>query len=80
MQHDGGKGDSLEQGKPGFRDPSRGGAAPGEHRVVKTHCSSSVNNGLDAKLKQLGVTGSVIAGLQTDFCIDTARRVAQPGL
>lgn len=76
VQHDGGKGDSLEQGKPGFETHPAVAPRPGEHRVVKTHCSSFVNTGLDAKLKQLGVTDLVIAGLQTDFCIDTACRVA----
>jgi nicotinamidase-related amidase len=76
VQHDGGKGDSLEKGQPGFDVHPAVAPRPGEHRVVKTHCSSFVSTGLDAKLKELGVTDLVIAGLQTDFCIDTACRVA----
>ena len=76
VQHDGGAGDSLEKGKPGFDTHPAVAPKAGEHRVTKIHCSSFVDTGLDAKLKELGVTDLVIAGLQTDFCIDTACRVA----
>jgi nicotinamidase-related amidase len=76
VQHDGGKGDSLEKGTPGFETHPAVKPRAGEHRIVKSHCSSFSNTGLDEKLKSLGVTDLVVAGLQTDFCIDTACRVA----
>ncbi len=76
VQHDGGKGDSLEKGMPGWETHPAVAPRTGEHRIEKTHCSSFLNTGLDAKLKDLGVTDVVIAGLQTDYCIDTACRVA----
>ena len=76
VQHDGGSGDSLEKGTPGFEIHAAVAPRAGEHRIEKSHCSSFLNTGLDAKLKALGVTDIVVAGLQTDFCIDTACRVA----
>ena len=49
---------------------------PGEQVITKYHCSSFRDTGLDAALKKLGVDKLVVAGMQTDFCIDTACRVA----
>jgi nicotinamidase-related amidase len=76
VQHDGGKGDSLEKGTPGWDPHPAVAPRAGEHRIEKSHCSSFLNTGLDAKLKDLGITDLVVAGLQTDYCIDTACRVA----
>ena len=49
----------------------------GEPVTEKWACSSFYKTGLDERLRGAGVGRLVIAGLQTDFCIDTACRVAQ---
>ncbi len=49
----------------------------GEPVTEKWACSSFYNTGLDERLRAAGIGRLVIAGLQTDFCIDTACRVAQ---
>lgn len=49
----------------------------GEPVTEKWACSSFYNTGLDERLRAAGVGRLVIAGLQTDFCIDTVCRVAQ---
>jgi nicotinamidase-related amidase len=76
IQHDGGPGDTFEKGKPGFELRPEVAPSPGEAHFVKTHCSSFKDTGLDAELKKRGITKLVIAGMQTDFCVDTACRVA----
>jgi nicotinamidase-related amidase len=43
----------------------------------KGACSSFYRTGLDERLRAAGIGGLVIGGLQTEFCIDTACRVAQ---
>ena len=49
----------------------------GEPVTEKWACSSFYNTGLDERLRAAGIGRLVIAGLQTEFCIDTACRVAQ---
>ena len=49
----------------------------GEPVTEKWACSSFYKTGLDERLRAGGIGRLVIAGLQTDFCIDTACRVAQ---
>ncbi|WP_119300330.1 cysteine hydrolase family protein [Dongia deserti] len=49
----------------------------GEPVIQKWACSSFYNTDLDQRLRVAGVGRLVIAGLQSDFCIDTACRVAQ---
>lgn len=53
--------------------------APREEEPVteKWAASSFYNTDLDQRLRAAGVGRLVIAGLQTEFCIDTACRVAQ---
>jgi nicotinamidase-related amidase len=43
----------------------------------KWACSSFYKTDLDQRLRGAGVGRLMIAGLQTEFCIDTACRVAQ---
>jgi nicotinamidase-related amidase len=76
IQHDGGPEDPLHEGAEGFDIHPQVAPQPGEKRIVKYHCSSFRDTGLDAELKKLGVDKLVIAGMQTDFCVDTACRVA----
>jgi nicotinamidase-related amidase len=49
----------------------------GEPVTQKLACSSFYQTGLDERLRAAGIDRLVIAGLQTEFCIDTACRVAQ---
>jgi nicotinamidase-related amidase len=50
---------------------------PGEPITEKWAASSFYKTDLDAKLRAAGIDTLVIAGLQSEFCIDTACRVAQ---
>ena len=76
IRHDGGEGDPLHEGEEGFAIRPEVAPKPGEKTITKYHCSSFRDTGLDQELKKLGVSKLVIAGMQTDFCIDTACRVA----
>ena len=76
IRHDGGEGDPLHEGQEGFAIRPEVAPKGGEKIVTKYHCSSFRDTGLDAELKKLGVKKLVIAGMQTDFCVDTACRVA----
>jgi nicotinamidase-related amidase len=49
----------------------------GEPVTQKWACSSFYKTGLDERLRAAGIDRLVIAGLQSEFCIDTACRVAQ---
>jgi nicotinamidase-related amidase len=50
---------------------------PGEPVTEKWAASSFYKTDLDQKLRAAGIDALVIAGLQSEFCIDTACRVAQ---
>jgi nicotinamidase-related amidase len=76
IRHDGGAGDPLHEGEEGFKIRPEVAPKGNEKIVTKYHCSSFRDTGLDAELKKLGVTKLVVAGMQTDFCVDTACRVA----
>ena len=76
IRHDGGEGDPLHEGHAGFAIRPEVAPKPSEKTITKYHCSSFRDTGLDAELRKLGVDKLVIAGMQTDFCIDTACRVA----
>ena len=76
VQHDGGKGDPLEQGTPGF--PFRPELAPrdGESVTVKRHCNSFQNTDFDQALKRAGIDHLIVCGMQSEYCVDTAVRAA----
>ena len=68
---------SLEPGSAGWQiHPS---AAPGDGEPVfeKWAASAFYNTDLDQRLREHGIGELTIAGLQSEFCIDTACRVAQ---
>ena len=64
-------------GKAGWQIHPRVAPRAGEPVTEKWACSSFYKTDLDAKLRAAGIENLVIAGLQTEFCIDTACRVAQ---
>lgn len=49
----------------------------GEPAIEKWACSSFYKTDLDQRLRTAGVERLVVAGLQSEFCVDTACRVAQ---
>ena len=76
VQHDGGPGDPLGKAGPGFEIHPDVAPQPGEPVIEKSVCSAFPGTVLDAQLKRLGITRLVIAGMQTEYCIDTNCRVA----
>jgi nicotinamidase-related amidase/GNAT superfamily N-acetyltransferase len=76
VQHDGGDGDPLGAGTPGF--PFRAELAPAgnEDVTVKRHCNAFQETDLNTKLKRAGIDHLIVCGMQTEFCIDTAVRAA----
>lgn len=76
VQHDGGPGDLL--GKPGLGWEIHPDVAPRPEEPVigKTRCSAFAGTALEAELRRRGITRVVIAGMQTEYCIDTNCRAA----
>ena len=77
VQHDGGAGDILAKGSPGF--PHHPDVAPkaGEPVVVKQNISAFHSTDFHDRLKKAGIDRLVIAGMQTEMCVDTACRAAK---
>jgi nicotinamidase-related amidase len=76
VQHDGGPGDPLAKPGAGFAIHPDVAPRPGEPVIEKTRCSAFPGSDLEAQLKRLGITRLVIAGMQTEYCIDTNCRAA----
>jgi nicotinamidase-related amidase len=76
VQHDGGAGSPLVRGGAGFGIHPDVAPRPGEDVVVKNQCDAFLGTGLDARLRALGIGRLVIAGMQTEFCVDTTTRAA----
>jgi nicotinamidase-related amidase len=75
IQHDGGDG-PLARGTSGFAIHPEVAPKPGEDVVVKNRCDAFLGTGLDARLRALGIGRLVIAGMQTEYCVDTTTRAA----
>jgi nicotinamidase-related amidase len=76
VQHCGGKGHPLAEGTQQVEiHPA---VAPERHELVikKRHCDSFQNTSLDIELRSRDVTSLIIAGIATEFCVDTATRRA----
>lgn len=81
VQHDGGPGDDLEAGKPGFAyraaiAPGPDDEVPDDEVTVKTHGSAFKATDFDTKLKRAGIDHIVVCGMQSEYCIDAAIRGA----
>jgi nicotinamidase-related amidase len=76
IQHDGGEGDLLEAGKPGF--PIHPDIAPEEGDIVicKQHSDSFQGTNLQRELERQEISRIVLAGIQTEYCVDTTCRRA----
>jgi nicotinamidase-related amidase len=76
VRHDGGPGDDLERNTPGW-DIHPAVAPQGDEPIIdKDRCSAFDATDLHEKLQARGITRLVIAGMQTDYCIDTNCRAA----
>jgi nicotinamidase-related amidase len=76
IQHDGGPGHVLAKGSPGW--PHHPMAAPraGEMVVEKRHSSAFHDTDLHRRLGDAGIDRLVVAGMQTEMCVDSACRGA----
>ncbi len=76
VQHDGGPSDQLAKGSPGW--PHHVLAAPqaGEMIVEKRHSSAFHDTDLHRRLSDAGIDRLVVAGMQTEMCVDSACRAA----
>jgi nicotinamidase-related amidase len=80
VRHDGGPGDSLEAGRPGWDIHPMLEPAPEETIVEKALPDSFQDTDLGERLAERGIEKLIIAGAQTDFCINaTCRRAAALG-
>jgi nicotinamidase-related amidase len=76
VQHCGTKDDVLQEGMPGWEihpaiQPRK------EDPVVRKHfCDSFLKSELHELLQSMSISSLVIAGIQTEFCVDTACRRA----
>ena len=76
VRHDGGADDPLARGTPGFEIHPKVAPATGEPVFEKTECNAFHRTGLHDALRRLGVHRLVIAGMQSEYCIDTSCRAA----
>jgi nicotinamidase-related amidase len=76
VQHDGGPGDDLERQTAGWEIHPAVAPQGAEPVIEKIHCSAFQETDLHQQLQNQGVTRLVIAGMQTEYCIDTACRTA----
>lgn len=76
VQHDGGPGDPLQAGTPGFDIRAEIAPLPTEPVIRKTACDSFFDTTLDAGLKSSGVGSLIVTGCMTQYCIDTSVRRA----
>jgi nicotinamidase-related amidase len=77
VQHDGGTGDILSKGSPGFLHHPAVAPKPGEPVVEKRNISAFHGTDFHDRLKKVGIDRIVIAGMQTEMCVDSACRAAK---
>ena len=76
VQHCEGEG-GFKPGSTGWQIHAKVAPNTGEPVTEKWACSSFYKTDLDQRLRAAGIDTLVIAGLQSEFCVDTACRVAQ---
>jgi nicotinamidase-related amidase len=76
IQHDGGPGHGLARGSSGW--PHHPAVTPkaGEAVIEKRHSSAFQTTDLHSRLQQAGVERLVVAGMQTEMCVESACRAA----
>lgn len=76
IQHDGQGDDPLRPDLPGWVIHPDIQPAPGDPVIRKLHPDAFQETGLQETLEKLGIKNLVIAGIQTEFCVDTTCRRA----
>jgi nicotinamidase-related amidase len=76
VRHDGGPGDSLERQTPGWEIHPAVAPQGGEPIIDKENCSAFHGTDLQERLQARGIMRLVVAGMQTEYCIDTTCRAA----
>lgn len=76
VQHDGGPRHSLAKGTPGFRPHPDLAPLPGEAVIEKRQSSAFHGTDLDSRLRRAGIDRLVIAGMQSEMCVDSTCRAA----
>jgi nicotinamidase-related amidase len=76
VQHDGGPGHILEKGSVGWPHHPRVAPAQGETIIEKRHQSAFQATDFAARLEHAGIRSLIIAGVQTEMCVDTTCRAA----
>ena len=76
IQHDGGPGHVLAKGSPGWPHHPMTAPRAGEMVVEKRHSSAFHDTDLHRRLSDAGIDHLVVAGMQTEMCVDSACRGA----
>ena len=76
VQHDGGEGHPLDAKIEGHAIDPRLNKRETDPVIVKQHCVAFRNTALESTLETLGVKQLIITGIQTDYCVDSAVRIA----
>ncbi|MCE5189288.1 MAG: cysteine hydrolase [Eubacteriales bacterium] len=76
VRHDGGVGDVLEYGTPGWQLHSSLTPETQEHIFEKRFPSSFKETGLREYLHQKAIERLVLCGMQTEYCIDSSAKAA----
>jgi nicotinamidase-related amidase len=76
VQHDGSEKDVLHPGRPGWPIHPAIAPAAGEPVFRKRHPDAFQQTGLQRELESRGLKHLVVAGIQSDYCVDTTCRRA----
>ena len=76
IQHDGGPGHVLAKGSPGWSHHPMVAPRAGEMVVEKRHSSAFHDTDLHRRLGDAGIDRLVVAGMQTEMCVNSACRGA----
>ncbi|MGN6150173.1 MAG: isochorismatase family protein [Rhizomicrobium sp.] len=76
VQHDGGPGDDLHPGKPGYPFHDKVAPQPGDDVTVKHKSSAFHGTDFDTKLRRAGVDHLIVTGMQSEYCVTSAIRGA----
>lgn len=76
VRHDGGEGDDLAFGSPGWQLDRSLSPRPDERIFDKRYNSAFRQTGLHTHLVDQDITRLIICGMQTEYCIDTSAKVA----
>lgn len=76
VRHDGGSGDELEYGTPGWEICAEIAPHPGEKVYEKRVNSSFRDTGLSNYLDAKGIKTLILVGMQTEYCIDATCKSA----